>query len=57
MHDIANWNKEDTCDGKCSELGAFYLQQADEWYIVDGDWLRVVPIQFCPWCGKKLWKA
>jgi hypothetical protein len=53
---MANCDK-DTCDGKCSELGAFYLQQADEWYIVDGDWLRVVPIQFCPWCGKKLWKA
>ena len=46
------------CDGKCSDELKYHLAfEEGEWYIVDGNWQRVMTVTHCPLCGKLLWKA
>jgi hypothetical protein len=45
------------CDGKCCEEAQFFLEQAEDWYLLDNDWHRLVVVVYCPWCGKRLEKA
>jgi hypothetical protein len=46
------------CDGTCCDSARWRLGfQVNEWWILDADWNRYIPVTYCPWCGKRLEKV